>query len=213
MNIAKQNMINCQLINRGVTNPEIINAFLSIAKEEFVPKIYAKQAYIDFEIPSFENNKSIIRPYVIAKIAELALEAQPKTILIIGDVLGYTAEIFSKFCDKCFIGAISKQDKFSLNNLPSKNIECVCLEDLLATYSQFDFIFCDSGFYKSSTIKHITKTKLSNQGALVCFNRTLTTTIQIKQFHFSHATISKINKTQSTDMFNFHLFLSNSNLA
>lgn len=206
-------MINLQIINRGISNSDIISAFCQTNKENFIPKPYAKNAYIDMEISSFQNNKSILRAFVLAKIAQVAIDVQPKTILIVGDFFGYTSAIFSKFCEKCHICAILKQDYHTIEKSLIPDISICFLEDISNDETQnFDFILFDSGFYMRSTIKQILSTNLASNGSAIFLTRQSSSDFFEKQFSFTNTTIVKHTAEKQEQILKMSLLLPTYNI-
>lgn len=210
---AQKNMIKLQLITRGVLHQNILNAFASVPKEQFISKIYAKQAYIDMELPSLQDNKSILRPFVLAKIAEITISQNHKNILIIGDLSGYTSAIFSHIFQYCSVCVIDQKDSSNVKKNIYPNIKLFFINDILNNQQyKFDVIFFDSGFYKQSFIKKILTTNISSEGKIIFLDREQTINISKQKFHFIQTTITEISQQHIVKKFSTNLFLSAHNI-
>jgi len=90
----RQNMVKCQILPENVTNPRLIEAFLKIPREKFVPRQLAHIAYMDSNFP-FNVGRVLLRPATLARILE-ALDPKPSdNILYIAGGTGYGAAILS----------------------------------------------------------------------------------------------------------------------
>lgn len=71
-------MVFNQLQIRGIINTEILNTFLEIPRENFVPNKYKNHAYYDGALP-IGFNQTISQPYIVALMTQL-LNPQKPTI-------------------------------------------------------------------------------------------------------------------------------------
>ncbi|MGZ3428520.1 MAG: protein-L-isoaspartate(D-aspartate) O-methyltransferase, partial [Polyangia bacterium] len=94
MNAARQNMVERQLIARGLYDPLVIGAMSSVAREAFLPPSLAEFAYDDRPLPIAEG-QTISQPYVVAWMVE-ALELRPQDrVLEVGTGSGYAAAVIA----------------------------------------------------------------------------------------------------------------------
>ena len=201
---AKQAMITNQLKNRGIFEKDLIDAFLSIDRTEFMPAIFKRAAYTDIEIPLF--NGVILRPFVIGKIAQFILNfMKNKDILVVGDVSGYTATLFSNISKTCTIGTMSNiSTEYLRNKVSSRVIQIYDLNE------KFDLIFFDSGFYKKETITNIANNILNQEGCIIKLSTKLSPEISSMQSGFFDTSISAEFSIKSIEILKMPLFL-NSN--
>ena len=99
--VSRKNMVNNQIITNKVVNPLIIEAFLSIQKEKFIPKIKKSIVYSDSEI-AFNKERSMIKSFLLAKMIEFSKVKQNDSILVIGCLSGYSVAIISQFSGYVF---------------------------------------------------------------------------------------------------------------
>ena len=87
-----EEMVNLQLINRGITDKNVLNAFLNIPRHRFVPENLAGEAYDDHPLPIGEG-QTISAPHMVAIMAE-ALDLSPgQRVLEVGTGSGYHAAV------------------------------------------------------------------------------------------------------------------------
>lgn len=197
---SKETMIANQLNNRGICEPSIIEAFASIDKRDFVPAIYKRIAYMDMEIPMFYG--VILRPYVIANIASSLLKSiAEKSVLVVGDVCGYTGTFFSKLARHVVIGSIQNEATERLRN--KVNISVMNVYDIK---TKFDTIFFDSGFYRSETIAGICKQFLNKNGLAISMISPLSD-FRNSQFDFFDTVVNLHNGDTTLKLLEMPLFL------
>lgn len=91
-------MVDTQIRPSDVTKFPIIEAFLSIKREAFVPDNMVGVAYSDASI-SFAAGREILEPRTLAKMLD-ALDLQPtELVLDLGCGLGYSAAIVAHLCE------------------------------------------------------------------------------------------------------------------
>ncbi len=90
----RQEMVQRQLVARGITDRQLLAAMGSVAREAFVPASLAEFAYDDSPLP-IEAEQTISQPYIVALMAQ-ALELSPNDrVLEIGAGSGYAAAVLS----------------------------------------------------------------------------------------------------------------------
>ncbi|OGC05087.1 protein-L-isoaspartate O-methyltransferase [candidate division WOR-1 bacterium RIFOXYA12_FULL_43_27] len=87
-------MVEGQLEARGIKNRDVLNAFLKIPREDFVPEEYKPDAYYDGALPIGEG-QTISQPYMVALMTELLEPKKHGRVLEIGTGSGYQAAILS----------------------------------------------------------------------------------------------------------------------
>jgi len=92
-------MVETQIISRGVRDKRVIDAFLSVPRERFVPEHIREYAYEDGPLGIGEG-QTISQPYIVALMTEaLCLEGKEK-VLEVGTGSGYQAAILAEMgCD------------------------------------------------------------------------------------------------------------------
>ena len=97
----RHEMVESQLVRRGISDPRVLEAFRSVARELFVPRSLAHLAYDDAPVAIGEG-QTISQPYIVALIAEALHIASDERVLEIGTGSGYAAAIFSRLAAHVF---------------------------------------------------------------------------------------------------------------
>ena len=84
---------------QGVRDARVLQAMVDVPRHRFVDAALASRAYEDAAMP-IGHGQTISRPYIVARCAELLLEAIPQpaaaTVLEIGTGCGYAAAVLSR---------------------------------------------------------------------------------------------------------------------
>src|SRR5690242_13062250 len=67
----REAMVERQLKRRGITEPDILDAFRAVPREAFVSPDYARDAYGDHPLP-IEAKQTISQPYIVALMIQAA---------------------------------------------------------------------------------------------------------------------------------------------
>jgi len=126
LTFIRNQMVDEQLIPRGISDPRVLAAFRKVPRHEFVPPALREAAYDDSALPIGEY-QTISQPYMVAIMTELLeLKGQEK-VLEIGTGSGYQAAILAELCSKVFtierIAPLSQRSEQLLKNLGYQNIE------------------------------------------------------------------------------------------
>ncbi len=123
----RKNMVETQLLSRGIKNELVIDTFLNVPRECFVIEEYAENAYDDTPLPIIDN-QTISQPYMVAVMTELLeltaddISAVVK-ILEIGTGAGYQSAILANMgCNVISIERIETVADFAKDNL--KKLPC-----------------------------------------------------------------------------------------
>lgn len=91
---ARINMVDGQIHTAGVTSEEILDAFLNMPRELFLPEKMKGIAYTDEDIPSCPG-RILLEPMVHAKLLQAAQPTSTDIALDIAGGTGYSAAILS----------------------------------------------------------------------------------------------------------------------
>jgi len=91
----REAMVERQLRRRGITERQILNAFLTVPREAFVGPEYAHLAYGDHPLP-IEAGQTISQPYIVALMIQAAHIRPSKAVLEVGAGSGYAAAVISR---------------------------------------------------------------------------------------------------------------------
>jgi protein-L-isoaspartate(D-aspartate) O-methyltransferase len=91
----REAMVERQLRRRGITEPQILDAFRAVPREAFVAEEYAHLAYGDHPLP-IEAGQTISQPYIVALMIEAAAIKGGDKVLEVGSGSGYAAAVISR---------------------------------------------------------------------------------------------------------------------
>jgi len=108
MDIKKENyqklreeMVNRQIIARGVKDKRVIEAMLKVPRHKFVPPSELSYAYADEPRPIGEG-QTISQPYIVAFMTEQLKVKPGDRVLEIGTGSGYQAAVLAQIVDSVF---------------------------------------------------------------------------------------------------------------
>jgi protein-L-isoaspartate(D-aspartate) O-methyltransferase len=124
----REAMIERQLKRRGIGEPQILDAFRQVPREEFISDEYAHLAYGDHPLP-IEANQTISQPYIVALMIQAAGIKPGDKVLEVGAGSGYAAAVISRIANEV-IGIERQHDlvdvsRERLRRLGYDNIEIV----------------------------------------------------------------------------------------
>lgn len=91
---ARNAMVDSQIHTMGVVSEDILNAYRSVRREDFVPESRRGVAYNDEDMP-IAHGRCLMEPVTHARLIQAALPTQADTVLDIGGATGYSAAILS----------------------------------------------------------------------------------------------------------------------
>jgi len=116
-----------QFIKPQIHDEKIINAFLQIPREEFIPDEYKIEAYEDKALPIGEG-QTISQPSLVLLMTKLLDLKGDKKVLEIGTGSGYQAAILSKLCRQVYtieiVSTLYEKANKTLKRLGLSNIKC-----------------------------------------------------------------------------------------
>jgi protein-L-isoaspartate(D-aspartate) O-methyltransferase len=93
--LRREQMIQCQLRQRGIRDERVLQAMARVPRHEFVAEPYRDQAYDDNPLPIGEG-QTISQPYIVALMLELLAPSPEKTILEVGTGSGYQTALLAE---------------------------------------------------------------------------------------------------------------------
>lgn len=122
---ARKQMVETQIIARGVNDKRVLNAMLEVERHRFVPKYLSAFAYTDRPLPIGEG-QTISQPYIVALMTELLKLEGDEKVLEIGTGSGYQAAILAELSKEVYtieiLEPLAKRAKRLLKDLGYKNI-------------------------------------------------------------------------------------------
>jgi len=124
--IAREQMVQNDLIGRGIKDRRVIEAMRNIPREEFIPAEYRGQAYRDGPLP-IGQNQTISQPYIVALMTQELKVNSDCEVLEIGTGSGYQTAILSRLAKKVYtierFEPLSLSAQAALNKLGITNVE------------------------------------------------------------------------------------------
>jgi protein-L-isoaspartate(D-aspartate) O-methyltransferase len=92
-------MVEKQIAGRGITDPQILDAFRTVPRELFVPEQLREFAYEDGPLP-IEADQTISQPYIVALMMEAAELGSSDKVLEVGAGSGYASALIARVVDE-----------------------------------------------------------------------------------------------------------------
>ena len=114
-----------RLREEGIRDNRVLEAIASTPRHLFIDEALASRAYEDTALP-IGHGQTISQPYIVARMTELLLEVEPKTVLEVGTGSGYQAAILAGLVDKVYsterIEPLTSQARQRFRQLGYRNI-------------------------------------------------------------------------------------------
>lgn len=98
---SRKQMVERQLIPRGIHSPAVLKAMSEIPRHDFVPQSLRHHAYADGPLAIGEG-QTISQPYIVALMIQEAQLNPNSVVLEIGTGSGYAAAVLSKVCKEVY---------------------------------------------------------------------------------------------------------------
>ncbi len=119
-------MVESQIIARGIRNSAVIRAMLNVRRHEFIPEELRDEAYSDNPLP-VGKGQTISQPYIVALMSELLNPVPGMKILEVGTGSGYQSAVLAETgCDLYTVEIVedlAKRARLILENLGYSKIE------------------------------------------------------------------------------------------
>lgn len=119
-------MVERQVLWRGVTDKNVLDAMLAVPREEFVLPQYKDKAYADLEVP-IGKDQTLDRPYEDAFMIQALSLSSTDRVLEVGTGGGYLAALLSRIVPEVYtieiLPEIADAARQRLSRLGYKNIE------------------------------------------------------------------------------------------
>jgi protein-L-isoaspartate(D-aspartate) O-methyltransferase len=146
----RKQMINHQLIARGLQDQLVIEAINNVRREQFVSKHLVDLAYQDGPLP-IEENQTISQPYIVALMVSALELSSESHVLEVGTGSGYAAAVLSEISDQVFtierLKVLADLARIRLTNLGYQNIHVLHGDGTLGwkEHAPFDAIMVSAG--------------------------------------------------------------------
>jgi protein-L-isoaspartate(D-aspartate) O-methyltransferase len=123
---SKRNqMVESQLVQRGIRDPKVINAFKKVPRHLFLDEALWPQAYEDHPVPIGEK-QTISQPYIVALMTEALQLTGTEKVLEIGTGSGYQTAILAEVAEHVYsierIPSLAKRARKTLDKLNYTNV-------------------------------------------------------------------------------------------
>ena len=106
-NNDNQQMLNEQIIARGIKDNNVIEAMSNVSRKVFIPQELKHRAYEDTPLP-IGYGQTISQPYIVAFMTEAAMVDKNSKVLEIGTGSGYQAAVLAELSKDVFTIEIIK---------------------------------------------------------------------------------------------------------
>jgi len=143
-------MVEKQIIARGIKDQNVIKAFQNVDRKLFVPKKSHAIAYADQPVP-IGHSQTISQPYVVAFMTEYLDVNKDSKVLEIGSGCGYQTAILSEIAKEVYtievISELVELAKMNLRNAKTNNFQIFNKNgrDGLEEHAPFDRIIVTAG--------------------------------------------------------------------
>ncbi len=99
--VLRRDMVNLQLRQRGISQPEVLAAMDQVPRHMFLPERMRPEAYADRAL-QVGPNRTIYQPYVVALMTSLLDLKHGDTVLEVGTGTGYHAAVLSRIARRVY---------------------------------------------------------------------------------------------------------------
>jgi protein-L-isoaspartate(D-aspartate) O-methyltransferase len=97
----RENMVERQVVARGVSDPRVLAALRAVPRERFVPERFRSLAYQDRPLP-IGAGQTVSQPYIVAVMTELLCPEPDDVVLEIGTGSGYQAAVLARLVKQVY---------------------------------------------------------------------------------------------------------------
>ncbi len=125
----RREMVEGQIMARGVKDPSVIQAMLKVRRDRYVPENIRQYTYYDEPLP-IGHEQTISQPYIVAYMTEaLGLRGGEK-VLEIGTGSGYQAAVLAEIAKEVYtieiVEPLAEKAKENLEKEGYRNVHCRC---------------------------------------------------------------------------------------
>ena len=97
----RENMVQQQIINRGIEHQPTIDAMMNVERHLFVPRGQQRRAYNDGPMP-IGYGQTISQPFIVAYMTELVNPGPGDRVLEVGAGSGYQAAVLAEIVEQVY---------------------------------------------------------------------------------------------------------------
>ncbi len=148
--VLRAQMVDRQLISRGIRDRRVLDAFRAVPRELFVPDELREFAYEDSALP-ISCGQTISQPYIVALTIESMNLRGGERVLEIGTGTGYAAAVLCQIAEKVYsverIPSLAESARDRLSRLGYQNVLVSCADGTLGwpEYAPYDAIAASAG--------------------------------------------------------------------
>ena len=146
----REEMVKKQLIPRGINDRKVLDAFLKVERERFVPLSSRRDAYSDFPL-SIGEGQTISQPYMVALMTQCLELTGSEKVLEIGTGSGYQTAILALLSRQVYsverIPSLAERAKKLLSEMGYSNVRIFVGDGSmgLKEYSPYERILVTAG--------------------------------------------------------------------
>ncbi|MBN2333724.1 MAG: protein-L-isoaspartate(D-aspartate) O-methyltransferase [Deltaproteobacteria bacterium] len=165
----RREMVNRQLITRGIRDPLVLEAMGTVERHRFVPHRLQQAAYADHPLP-IGKGQTISQPYMVAAMTEQLALSKSKKVLEIGTGSGYQTAILAYLAARVISlelhPELAEQAQKTLAEIGYHNITIIIADGTLGYEAQapYDAIMVTAG---APHIPQALTEQLTDSGRLV----------------------------------------------
>lgn len=114
-----------RLREAGIGDERVLGVMEEVPRHIFVDEALSHRAYEDTALP-IGNNQTLSQPYIVARMTEVLMSANPQKVLELGTGSGYQTAILAKLCDEVYsverIKALQDRARERLHLLKLRNV-------------------------------------------------------------------------------------------
>lgn len=123
---AGYQMVKSQLVRRGITNKQVLQAMMDVPRHYFVPSEWVSEAYLDRPLP-IGFQQTISQPYIVGLMTEIVRPQPQDRVLDIGTGSGYQAAVISRLVEHVYsieiVDELAQQARTRFRDLGYQNIQ------------------------------------------------------------------------------------------
>ncbi|SDZ56725.1 MULTISPECIES: protein-L-isoaspartate(D-aspartate) O-methyltransferase [Rhodonellum] len=97
----REQMVKTQIVARGISNREVIEAMLKVERHKLVPENMRANAYSDSPLP-IGGGQTISQPYIVAYMTDILRPKPGMTVLEVGTGSGYQAAVLAEIVKEVY---------------------------------------------------------------------------------------------------------------